>query len=169
MVVPEQVQDAVHDEQRSLLLHRHIVLARLPFRHRVGQHHFAEARLLVGDRRKPVLGEWFSGWKRGVLCGRAVLTEREDVGHLVEAAEAQVQVVQRLVVGDDDARAGASVRVGEGERGGSGSAHRRRRGRPSERREHPNVNAPLLGSCGHAVPPPRNQRMVTGGMPCCTR
>ena len=87
-----------------------------------------------------------------------MLAEREDVGHFVEAAEAPVEVMERLVVGDDDARAGASVRVGEGEGSGRGPAHRRRRRRLSEEREHANVNAPFLGSCRHAVPPPRNQR-----------
>ena len=52
MIVAQEMQDAVHDEQSGLVLHRNIVLARLPNGQGVGQYHLPQTRWFIRQRRE---------------------------------------------------------------------------------------------------------------------
>ena len=52
MIVAQEMQDAVHDEQSGLVLHRNIVLARLPNGQGVGEHHLPQTRRFIRQRRE---------------------------------------------------------------------------------------------------------------------
>ena len=107
VVVVEQVQDAVHDEQRDLVVGGPAVLGRLRGRDLRADDDVAdEARRLAAPRPgAPGPRPPWSGW-RPAEDDVVVHREREDVGRAGPAQEPLVQVGDRLQVHEDQRELG---------------------------------------------------------------
>ena len=97
-------------------------------------------RVLEGRGRCAPLRRSLEGGNLVITHVLAAVPERKNVRYLVQPPKAAVQIVERIVVGDDNADRTVAALVRDGERSPRNAAHPRRLDRIAEGGEDADIN-----------------------------